>query len=83
MKITHNATHPLVREVERIIERADQSRLDIYGGYPSSWIILGDLVIWADPVGHREGKVDLIVENIEEFVKEWQSDDEEEIEANP
>jgi hypothetical protein len=58
--------------VERIIERADQSRLDMCGGYPSANVIENGKVYWANyDAGKEYNAVELIVMPIDEFIKSY------------
>jgi hypothetical protein len=70
MKIKHNASHPLAKRVEAIMEGYDSGRLSLAGGYPPDWMILGDLVIIATLGGGDWNEPELVVEPIDEFVKE-------------
>jgi hypothetical protein len=70
MNFKHNDKHPLAKRVEAIMEDYDSGRFDIAGGYPSEWLILGDLMIIATLGGGDWNEPELIVQPVEEFVKE-------------
>ncbi len=62
-----NGTREKVRE---IIDAHDQIRFDTQGGYPSSWVIEGERVYWAD-VDH-DGAPKLTILSVEELIsEEW------------
>jgi hypothetical protein len=67
--------------VERIIERADQSRMDSVGGYPSQFIIDNGNVYWADyDAGKEYNAIEFTVMPVGKFIKEndfWLEDDQE------
>jgi len=66
------------RTVAKIIERADASRLEMFGGYPSQYVIENDKVYWADyDAGKEYAAVELTVLPIAEFIEqhyEWLED---------
>jgi hypothetical protein len=53
--LDHNENHPRINEVETIIERLDKGHFDYRGGYPSDWIIAGDLLIMAS-IDHKDAR---------------------------
>ena len=65
---THNKSHPQIELLAKCIEREDNARMELQGGYPSDWVIIEDMLIRAEP--DHDGATNLRIVSVADFIAE-------------